>query len=180
MKPKLTIGLSILISLLLLAFGLVYGDVSGYADERAHVNALLEGDSGLLTVVGYRASDGFNLCAVAERHLTGDADVTALRQASNALRGEAASMKSVKAKDDALTAAFTAVAAKLRASDSFAASDRDRQYLEMLTADFEQYGQNAIYATYNTAAADFNHKLTAAFPGEVARFFGVKPCELFQ
>ena len=44
MKPKLTLGVSILIALVLVAFGLVYGNVSGYADERAHVTALLEGD----------------------------------------------------------------------------------------------------------------------------------------
>lgn len=180
MKPKLTIGLSILISLLLLAFGLVYGSVSGYNDDRAQVNALLAGDSGLLTVVNYRASDGLNLCVVADRHLAGDADVAALRTAANALRGNDASLASVKAKDAALTGAFTAVAAKLRASESFQQSERDRQYLEMLTTDFLNYGQNAIYATYNKAAEDFNEKLTTPVMGDVARFFGIKPCEMYQ
>ena len=41
MKPKLSIWGSILISLVLVVFGLLYGNVSGYADERAHVTALL-------------------------------------------------------------------------------------------------------------------------------------------
>ena len=180
MKPKLTIGLSILISLLLLAFGLVYGSVSGYADERAHVNALLEGDSGLLTVINYRASDALNLCVVADRHIAGDADVAALRAAAKALRETEPSLAAEKIKDDALTAAFGAVAAKLQASQSFAQSARDRQYLEMLSADFAQYAQNAIYATYNKAAADYNQKLTAPVMGDLARFFGIKPCELFR
>jgi len=180
MKPKLTIGLSILISLLLLVFGLVYGSVSGYADERAHVNALLEGESGLLTVVNYRASDALNLCVVADRHIAGDADVATLRSVAKALKENEPSLTAEKTKDGALTAAFDAVAGKLRASQSFLASARDQQYLEMLAADFAQYAQNAIYATYNKAAADYNQKLKTPVFGDLARFFGVKPCELFQ
>ena len=180
MKPKLTIGLSILISLVLVLFGLLYGNVSGYADDRAHVNALLEGDSGLKTVIGYRASDGLNLCVVADRHIAGDESVSTLRAAAKALREQDSSLAALKAKDDALTTAFTAVATQVRASASFAASARDVQYLQMLAADFAQYGENAIYTTYNTAVAEFNQKLTTPILGDVAQFFGIKPCELYR
>ena len=88
MKPKLTLGVSILIALVLVAFGLVYGNVSGYADERAHVTALLEGDGGLETVLGYRAADGLNLCVIAARHLPDAPETPALRHALTPETGE--------------------------------------------------------------------------------------------
>jgi len=180
MKSRFPIWLSVLISLLLLAFGLIYGNVSGYTDERTHADALLTGDSGLLTVVGYRASDALNLCVVAERHLAGDADVAALRTDAEALRKSGLSPAAVKSGDAALAEAFGTVAAKLKADAGFTQSTRDPQYLEMLTADFEEYGQSAIYDTYNKAAAEFNEKLSTPVLGDVARFFGVKPCELYE
>lgn len=180
MKPRLTIGLSVLITLLLLVFGLVYGDVSGYRDERAHVSALLEGDGGLSTVVDYRASDALNLCVVARRHIPGDADVAALAAAAEALRADGLALPAVKSGNGALGDAFRAVAGKLEATASFAQSARDPQYLEMLTADFEEYGRSAIYGTYNKAATDFNEKLSQPVLGDAARFFGVEPCELYE
>ena len=180
MKPKLSVWLSLIICLVLLVFGLAYGDVNGYADERAHVNALLEGDSGLLTVVGYRASDGLNLCVVAQRHLNGDPDVAALKNAAEALRADGLGIQAVKAGDAALARAFSTVADKLKANAEVNAGGRDAQYLALLTADFEAYGQNEIYATYNKAATEFNRKLTTPVLGDVARFFGVKACELYE
>lgn len=179
MKPKLTIGLSILICLVLLAFGLVYGNVGGYNDDRNQVNALLNGDSGLVTVLNYRASDGLNLCVVADRHLSADSDVAALRVAANAVRQTSAPLSAVKANDTALENAFATVAAKLRASQSFLASARDKQYLDMLTTDFQNYGASPMFNTYNAAAATFNKKLTTPVLGDVARFFGVKAVELY-
>ena len=180
MKPKISIWVSLLICLVLLVFGLTYGDVNGYADERAHVNALLEGDSGLLTVVGYRASDGLNLCVVAQRHLSGDPDVTALKNAAEALRVDGLGVKAVKAGDTALTGAFGAVAGKLKVNADVSAGGRDAQYLAMLTADFDAYGQSEIFSAYNKAASEFNRKLTTPVLGDVARFFGVKACELYE
>ena len=179
MKPRLSTWLALLISFVLVAFGLVYGDVSGYADERAQVNALLEGDNGLLTVAGYRAADGLNLCVVAERHLTGDTDVSALRATARALLADEANPAAVKKLDDALSDAFRTVAAKLSATPGFAADTRDAQYLSMLADDFSLYGRHEIYQTYNDAATAFNQKLSAPVLGDVARLFGVVPCPLY-
>lgn len=179
MKPKLTLGVSILIALVLVAFGLVYGNVSGYADERAHVTALLEGDGGLETVLGYRAADGLNLCVIAARHLPDAPETAALRTAAQAVRGGQPTLAALKTADEALTAAFKAAAAALRADAGFQADARDPHYLELLDADFTQFGQHAIYATYNKAAAEYNASLDKSALGDVARFFGVKPCELF-
>lgn len=79
MKLKLPIGVCVLISLALVVFGLIFGTVSGFADERRQVTALLEGENGLMDVLSYRGADGLNLCVVARRHLPqADEDVTAL------------------------------------------------------------------------------------------------------
>ncbi len=179
MKPKLTVGISILISLALLAFGLVYGSVSGYADERAHVAALLGGDNGITSALGYRASDGLNLCVVAERHIAGEPAVATLRQAALALRAQGLTAPALREADAALEAAFTAVAASLRANPSFTASARDPKYLDMLAADFAEYAQSPIFQAYNEAANAFNQKLQTPVLGDLARFFGVTPCERY-
>lgn len=178
MKPKLSLGLSILICLILVVFGVVYGTVSGYADERAHVTDLLSGDNGIAAILGYRAADALNLCVVAERHIPGDATVVALRNAAEDLRGAKPTISALQEGDGALAAAFTATAAALKASPSFAQSARDAQYLGMLTADFDQYGSgHVIYQTYNKAVAAFDQKLSTPVLGDLARLFGVTPCQ---
>lgn len=181
MKPKLSIGVSILISLVLVIFGLLYGNVSGYAGERAQVAALLSGENGVGAALAYRASDGLNLCVVADRHIPGDPGVAALKSAAMAMRGvgQGPTPSLLKEKDQALAAAFAATAQTLQQSESLAASARDTRYLAMLTDDFAQYGQSAIYAAYNKAATEYNQKLQMPVLGDVARFFGVKPCELY-
>ena len=178
MKPKLSLGLAIFICLILVLFGVVYGNISGYADERAHVTDLLTGENGIATILGYRAADALNLCAVADRHIPGDATVTALRAAANALRAAKPTISALKEGDSALAAAFAATAAALRASPSFAASARDVQYLSMLTADFDQYGSgHVIYQTYNKAVAAFDQKLSTPVLGDLARLLGTTACQ---
>jgi hypothetical protein len=180
MKPRLSIGWSLLICAVLVVFGLMYGNVSGYADERARVNTLLEGDGGLMTVLNYRARDGLNLCVVADRHLAGDADVEALRNAADGQLLQGLSVQAAHAGDEALADAFFKVSTKLAADAGFTASARDVQYRQMIAADFEACGQSDIFATYNKAAEAFARQLAVPGLGDVARFFGVKPCELYQ
>ncbi len=179
MKFKLPIGVCIAVSLVLVLAGIGYGTVSGYADERAHVTQLLSGADGLLSVTDYRAGDGFNLCVVAKRHLSDDADVQALEAAAKALRDEKATLTQRKAADASLTAAVAAVAQKLRQTPSFTASARDKAYLDMLLTDLEQLGANAIFTTYNNAAEGFNAELEKPFSGFIAKLLGVTPCELY-
>ena len=86
MKHRLPLGACILAALALVAFGLVYGTLRGYADERREVEALWEEANGLRDVLSYRAADGLNLCVVARRHLAADdGTVLALGEASDAL-----------------------------------------------------------------------------------------------
>ncbi len=180
MKPKLSIGVCVLISLALVVFGLLFGTMSGYADDRRQVTALLEGDNGLLDVLSYRGADGLNLCVVARRHLSGDADVAALETAANNLRSGRGGLEAKKREDAKLNEAVGAVAAKLKQTQSFQESERDRKYLDMLTADMQNLSKSAMVTTYNEAAVDFNSQLETPVIGALAKLLGVKPCELYE
>ena len=180
MKFRLSIGACILISLALVLFGLGYGTVSGYQQDRAHIMTLLEDENGLLDVLGYRGADGLNLCVVADRHIKGDADVEALRAAGEALRDDKAALSTKKAEDERLKTAVAAVREKLLATPSFNASARDVAYLEMLGNDLKQMENTSVAQTYNDAALKFNASLNAPLSGLIAKLFGVAPCELFE
>lgn len=180
MKPKLSIGVCIFISLALVVFGLLFGTMNGYADDRRQVTALLEGDNGLLDVLGYRGADGLNLCVVANRHLKDDADVSALKSAADRLRDEREALAVKKREDARLDAAASAVAEKLLKTQSFLDSERDRKYLDMLTADMQNLQKSSMASTYNAAAEDFNKQLETPVIGALAKLLGVKPCELYE
>lgn len=181
MKPKLSIGVSILISLALVLFGLIFGTLSGFNDERKQVTALLSGESGLLDVLHYRGADGLNLSVVARRHLSpADPDVLALQAAAQGLRDPGTSLSAKRQEDGRLAAAVERVAAKLREASSFQASGRDKAYLNMLTTDLEGLASSPVIGTYNQAAADFNRQLGTKTGGALARFLGMRPYELYQ
>lgn len=180
MKNKLPVGMSVVIALVLVAFGLLYGTWSGYSADRAEVMALLEKENGLTDVLNYRAADGFNLCVVARRHLTAeDESLTALNDAASALR-DAASMEERSAADQQLTSAVSAVSARLQDMPSFQASERDQRYLSMLTADLNNLSSSAAVSTYNESAKVFNERLNAPVSGALAKLLGVQPCTLYQ
>lgn len=181
MKPKLSIGVSILISLALVLFGLIFGTLSGFNDDRKQVTALLSGESGLLNVLHYRGADGLNLAVVAKRHLSpADPDVQALESAAQGLRNPQGALTGKKQEDGRLAAAVERVAAKLRDTPSFQASSRDRAYLDMLAADLEGLAASPVIAAYNQAAADFNKQLDTKTGGALARLLGMQPCELYR
>lgn len=180
MKFKLPIGVCVLISLALVLFGLLFGTMTGFTEDRRQVTALLEGENGLLDVLSYRGADGLNLCVVARRHLSNDLDVAALEKASNQLRNESESLASKKQVDTELGSKVEMVAQKLAQTQSFKESNRDGKYLDMLTTDLQNLSSSAMITTYNTAAKDFNTQLNAPVIGDLAKMLGVKPCELYQ
>lgn len=180
MKPKLSIGVCVLISLALVSFGLLFGTVRGFSDDREHATALLSGEGGLVDVLDYRGADGLNLCVVARRHLSGDADVKDLETAAKNLRSPGASLSQKKQEDARLSAAVILVADKLKEAPSFQQSERDKKYLDMLTTDLNDLARSAVIGTYNEAAKDFNKQLEAPISGTLATLLGVKPCELYQ
>ena len=150
MKRNLPTGACVLIALALVAFGLIYGTLTGYGDERAQVEALWSGENGLSDVLSYRGADGLNLCVVARRHLPqDDPAVLALEESAGALRSAGG------------------IAAK-KAADS------------ALEADLSSLGASQAVSTYNRAASAFNDLLAAPLTGALARLLGVSPCELYE
>lgn len=180
MKPKLPIWLCVLISLALVAFGLLFGTARGFLDERKQVEALLQGENGLQSVLAYRGSDGQNLAVVAQRHLTGDADVGSLRSAALTLKNAAATLTEKKEADETLQAAVQAVTEKLNQTATYQTSQRDAAYVEMLSSDLAHLAQSEMIQTYNEAAVVFNQKLAQPFPGAIAGLLGVKRCEVYE
>ena len=180
MKIKLPTGISVLIALVLVAFGLLYGTWSGYAADRAEITALLERENGLMDVLDYRAADGVNLCVVARRHLSaGDEALTALESAARALRDGADLAQRCEA-DRGLAAAVEAVAAKLGSVPSFQQSTRDQNYLSMLTSDLNNLSSSAAVAAYNREAQAFNHELGSSPVGALAKLLGMEACPLYE
>lgn len=181
MKLKLPIGVCVLISLALVVFGLIFGTVSGFSDERRQVTALLEGENGLMDVLSYRGADGLNLCVVARRHLPqADEDVMALETAAKALRAAGGKLADKKAQDAGLEEAVSAVSAKLREAESFQHSERDQRYLDMLISDLQSLRASAVVTSYNQAATDFNNQLSGPISGVLASLLGVEPCALYE
>lgn len=180
MKNKLSTGVGLLIALVLLVFGLCYGTYSGFCEERAHVTALLDAENGLMDVLSYRAADGFNLCAVARRHLNAqDESLVHLEKSAGTLRN-AETLEAAHEADFALSTAVAHMSEVLSATPSFQQSIRDTQYLTMLTADLNNLSGSAAVTTYNDAARAFNAKLNSPLFGALARLLGVQACLLYQ
>lgn len=180
MKFRLPIGVCVVISLVLVLFGVVFGTVSGYTDDRKQVTALLEEEDGLRDVLCYRGADGLNLCVVAGRHLdAGEESLLRLKDAAENLRSSGRSLTEKRSDAADMEAAWQEVSALLKQTASFEESDRDTAYLAMLTADQQSLSGSAAVSAYNSAASAFNRKLTGTFIGKLAGLFGIKPCELF-
>lgn len=177
MKPKLSIGVCVLISLALVLFGLGFGTVGGFNQERRQVTEGLTGSNGLNDTLAYRGADGLNLCVVARRHLQGDEAVEKLAQISRTLTDEAISPAEKNDQNRELETAVTAVLQKLQVSPSYRESQRDQRYAAMLQSDLESLAQSGAKEAYNTSAVQFNQKLSGTPMGKLAALLGVQPCE---
>lgn len=180
MKKSLPIGVCILISLALVLFGLGFGTVKGFTADRTQVTELLSGENGLMDVLSYRGADGHNLCVVARRHLTDDADVSELSRIAAVLTDATQSLAAKKQENDRLDAAVLAVKTKLEGTATYQQSQRDQKYMAMLEGDLKNLSATDKVSLYNQAAQDFNSQLSAPVSGWIASLLGVKPCELYQ
>ncbi len=180
MKRNLPTGACVLIALALVAFGLIYGTLTGYGDERAQVEALWSGENGLSDVLSYRGRGR-------AEPVRGGAPPPAPGRSGCAGPGRERRCASFRGRNRrqksggrALEADFEAVARKLESSASFQASERDQRYLSMLEADLSSLGASQAVSTYNRAASGFNDLLAAPLTGALARLLGVSPCELYE
>ena len=180
MKNKLPTALCVLIAVVLVAAGMFYGTWSGFREDRVKVDELLTMENGLLDVLGYRAADGLNLCAVAKRHLPAQDEALAeLEKKARELLAEA-DVSAVAALDHAVAQAFSAVSGKLQENASFQQSQRDQRYLDMLTADMNALRASDVVNAYNQAAADFNSQLDQPVSGHLAALLGIQKCPLYE
>ena len=104
----------------------------------------------------------------------------ALRQVSRNLNAGDETLEEQKKDTEKLSVLFAKVMEQLRAADSFQQSERDQRYAAMLESDWKNLTENALFDTYNSAAEDFNRKLTTTPVGQLAGLLGVSPCELYE
>lgn len=180
MKNKLPTALCVVIAVVLVVFGLLYGTWSGFREDRAQVDKLLTMENGLLDVLSYRAADGLSLSAVAKRHLPAqDEDLQELETFARQLQ-QASEVRASTSLDHTVAEHFSAVSTKLKETSSFQQSQRDQRYLDMLTADFSSLRASDVVNAYNQAASEFNSQLAQPVSGYLASLLGIEKCPLYE
>ena len=176
MKQKLSTGVSILISIVLVVAGLGLGAYRGFSKERQSVTSLLQGDSGLMNVLMLRGADGLNLASVAQRHIGDAPELTELLELCRSLASTNGSLSQKQELDDQLDGSVDKVIALLESTDSYLASHRDQRYVSMLRSDMNSLADQSFLDEYTAAADAFNQKLSGSFMGTIASIMGIKPC----
>lgn len=175
MKRKLPVGVSVLLALVLVAFGVLYGTGSGFSADRAEVMDLFQAENGLRDVLLYRAADGLNLCVVAKRHLGEDHELVKQLEAAARELQSAESPAWCFDADSRMDELIRMVRSEMIIQRSFEMSVRDQRYLDMLASDLNNLSASAAATGYNEAAAAFNEQLEEPLFGMLARYMGMKP-----
>ena len=176
---KLPLWICILICLLLVSFGLVYGTVSGFSGDKARVTALLEQENGLKDMISYYGADGLNLAAVAARHLP-EQSLSELKEAAGAVNANEGDLPQQKRNAARMAAAADAVTAELEQTDSWQTSERDQRYTALIRSDMQQLVSGSMIDTYNQAADRFNASLQTVPAGWLARLAGITACPVYR
>lgn len=172
---KLSAGMSILITVVLILCGLCLGTVRGFQKERAAVTDLLKEESGLADVLMYRGADGLNLYTVARRHISGAEELETLRSISAVLAAPGGTLTEKQEMDGKLDGSVSAVITLLESTESYQASQRDQSYVTMLRNDMNSLAGQSFYTEYSVAAGEFNTRLESTLMGKIAGILGVKP-----
>lgn len=175
---KLRAGAAFFLMVLMLFFSVACGAYRGWNEERAMVEETL---SGLESMLMARVEAACNVLTVAGRHLPKEQEAVArLRAARDTLAGES-SLAEKAAANEALTQAAEDVLALLLAQESVQQDSRDRMYAESyLPQMLSQSEEKTAGAQYNTAAAQFNQRLSASISGRIAALLGVETAEEFS
>lgn len=180
MNKSMTMALCVAASLVLTAFGVLYGAHRGWQREYAQVEAMYTKENGLEETLALRAADGANLLVVALRHLDeSHSAAAALRKAVDGLN-QASSLPEKAKADDKLTLAVQEVSKALAESGSFAGSARDQNYSSYLMRELDTLRQRGVYEDYNQAARDYNTRLNESASGLIARLMGVGPAAAYE
>lgn len=174
MKIRLSNILFAALCIALLSASLCIGAVRGWSIERNEILSAMEGSGELRNQFEYRGMDAANLCVVAARHLPEeDADLIALRQASDVLLSTDADAHALLQADADITAIARTFAAILPDLPSVQASARDQMYISTLALALDS--RNSLTLTYTEMINDFNQRLAGSPTGQLAMFFGVDP-----
>jgi len=180
MKTTGRTALCLLLALLLVAGGLLYGARKGWQAEADGVSALYAAEGGLRAMLALRAADASNLLQVAARHLPpGDELLSALSGARDTLGREEASLSEKYAANRRLTQAVEALSPALAQSDSFPEDTRDQNYVTTLTQALNSYEGSGAAQAYNEAAEAFNRRKGRSPSGLAAGLMGVPDAPLF-
>lgn len=181
MKRPFSTAFLIFLSAVLVLFGVFYGAYQGWRAEAARVDALLKKDGGLNTMLLHRASDAANLEKVALRHMAAsDPLLKALKDSRAAAADEKASLHSRFNANARLDAAAEAVEKALNALPSFSASERDTNYVSAILRDMRQLAASGAADEYNSAARDYNERLSRSLSGLLSRLIFNKPAQIFE
>ena len=182
---KMKTGWAIVVMVILIAGGVVYGAYRGWTGERALVN---ETRAGLDSMLQTRVESAYNVLAVAKRHVP-ETDEAYQRVAqdlkdlegSGRIESETSAMARKAKANDSLTADAAALLDKLSQMDSVKNDSRDNMYVtSYLPQMLAQSEQKTAGAAYNQAAADFNGRMNKTFSGWLARtMLGIKPAAEF-
>ena len=174
MKTRFPLWAALLICLVLVLGALSWNSVKSYTALREETLAPLQEGGAVVEALSNRGSDGLNLCVVAARYLPGeDPDLTGLETLSRELMESKASPSELMSLSDRQTAAFGVLLAKL---ESCSPGEKDREYMNKASDQFQQDDPARAIKSYNRGVEDFNKSLES-LAGLPARIFGVGLCE---
>lgn len=177
MKISLSKILFTLLCALLLITALCTGAVRGWSAERNEILSSLTGEGEMRQQLEYRGMDAANLCVVASRHLPeDDADLVALRQASQTLLSGSTDVHVLLAADEQITVIALRFAESLPQLPSVQASGRDKTYIATLTSSLGR--KSSLNHSYTLMVEDYNDRLSSSPTGWLARLLGVDPLPL--
>lgn len=181
MKRPFSTAFLILLSAVLVIFGIFYGARQGWQAEANRIDALFSKDGGLQTMLVYRANDAANLEKVALRHIdASDETLSALKKSRDAAVNENASLHDRFIANGQLDTVAKAVEGILLGTLSFTQSQRDTEYVSVILRDMQMLSSSGAVDEYNAAARDFNNRINSSLSGLAARLLLIRPAQIFE
>lgn len=180
MKETVSTAFIVLLSAVLVLFGIFYGAYHGWSNEYEQVQAAFEADNGLNTELAYRGNNAANLKTVALRHIAKDeAALVEIENARNKLMDTQLPLSQRYQANIAMEDSMQKLMAKLRSIESVKQSERDLAYLNMIEMDMANLAKDSA-ANYNQLAKEYNSMLANAPSGLLARILGVRFADVFE
>lgn len=178
MKVGVRNALAFLAMLLMLAAAFAIGSYRSYLNEKLQVELALGSLNDVLTS---RVEMGNNLLTVAQRHLDREDPLLVTVRADIAKLDASLSLDTRAAANEELTVHSGRLLDTLAGLPSVLEDKRDLGYVSgLLPRGFEQTAQWADAGKYNSAARQFNERLSTRLNGKIAGLLGIEPAEVFE